>query len=366
MPLRFAIPAVPDAGPLRGFQPLTILVCSVAVALLMSTEYLFQPFVWRNWPWDEVMAGWLEVARDRTVVGLAIGVALVAVTRFPRLGLRSRSIVLAVAIMAGATAGELVLLAGGAMGDPRDLAAMMGRIVRWSVIAGSVAVMFYLWRRVIEADAAAQAIELRRVQLERQATAARLAALRGQIEPHFLFNTLATVRRLLQTDPSRGAPLLGHFVTYLQAAQLRPQGEGHTLGQEIALTRAYLSVVSGRMSNRLQVRFDVPEELAAQPFPPLTIATLVENAVKHGIAPVPAGGEIAVSVKSIGGSIEAVVEDTGAGFSGISGSGIGLANIRARLQTIYGSAGTLTLQNNLPRGVRASIRLPFLPTGGAS
>jgi LytS/YehU family sensor histidine kinase len=242
----------------------------------------------------------------------------------------------------------------------------MGRIVRWSVVAGSVAVMFYLWRRVIEADAAAQAIELRRAQLERQAAAARLAALRGQIEPHFLFNTLATVRRLLQTDPARGAPLLGHFVSYLRAAQLRPLSEGHTLGQEIALTRAYLSVVSGRMTNRLQVRFDVPDELASQPFPPLTIATLVENAVKHGVAPLPAGGEIAVSVRSIGGSLEAVVADTGAGFSGISGSGIGLANIRARLQTVYGSAGTLTLQNNLPRGVRATMRLPCLQTGGAS
>jgi LytS/YehU family sensor histidine kinase len=91
----------------------------------------------------------------------------------------------------------------------------------------------------------------------------------------------------------------------------------------------------------------------------------VENAVKHGIAPLPAGGEIAVSVRSIGGSLEAVVADTGAGFSGISGSGIGLANIRARLQTIYGTAGTLTLQNNLPRGVRATMRLPCLRTGGA-
>jgi LytS/YehU family sensor histidine kinase len=300
------------------------------------------------------------------VVALAIGVALIAVTRLPRRGLHWRSVMLAIAIVAGATAGEFLLLAIGAIGAPGSLAAMMGRIARWSVIAGSVAVMFYLWRRATEADAAAQAIVLRRVQLERQAAAARLAALRGQIEPHFLFNTLATVRRLLQTNASRGAPLLGHFISYLRSAQPRPEGEGHTLGQEIALTQAYLSVVGARMSNRLRVRFDVPDELAAQPFPPLTIATLVENAVRHGIAPLPAGGEIAVSVKSIGGSLEAVVEDTGVGFSGISGSGIGLANIRARLLTVYGSAATLTLQNNLPTGVRASMRLPCRPAGVSS
>jgi hypothetical protein len=95
----------------------------------------------------------------------------------------------------------------------------------------------------------------------------------------------------------------------------------------------------------------------------LTLATLAENAVKHGIAPLPGGGEIAVRVRQAGQWLEAVVADTGVGFSGASGSGIGLANIRARLQTLYGQAGTLTLHANRPTGVRAAMRLPGPPIG---
>jgi len=343
----------------------TVLVGSVVVAVLMSTEFLFQPFVWRNWPWDEVLAGWLEVARDRVVVALMIGTALIGSTRVPARTLRARAALLAASIVAGAAAGEFVLLASGAQGAYGGLAAVLGRVARWAVVGGSVAAMWFVWRRGVEASAAAQAVELRRVQLERQATEARLDALRGQIEPHFLFNTLATVRRLQQVEPAQGARLLGHFVDYLRSAQPARQGEGNQLGQEIDLARAYLGVLALRMAGRLVVSFDVPDDLRALPFPPLTLATLVENAVKHGIEPAPAGGTITVAVRRVGDTLEAVVADTGVGFSGTSGSGIGLANIRARLHTLYGSAGTLKLQGNLPSGVRASMHLPCQPRSAA-
>jgi LytS/YehU family sensor histidine kinase len=207
-------------------------------------------------------------------------------------------------------------------------------------------------------------VELRRVQTQRQAAATQLCALRGQIEPHFLFNTLATVRRLHQTDPAQGAPLLGHFISYLRSTQ-PDASAGGTLAEELALTSAYLGIIAARMSGRLQVEYEIQEDVRQTPFPPLTIATLVENAVKHGIAPVPEGGTICVSVKAVSGSLEAVVSDTGAGFVGTSGTGIGLANIRARLHTLYGSAGTLSLRANTPRGVRAAIRIPLASEAAA-
>ena len=344
---------------LRTLPAPTVLAVSLLVALLLSTEYLFQPFVWHHWPLDEVMLGWLEVLRDRIGVAVMIGLALVAASRVPARALPARSVVLALAIVAGATAGELVLVAAGAHGGSDDAVAVLGRIARWAVIAFSIGAMWFVWRRGAEAGARAQAVELRLVRLERQATEAQLAALRGQIDPHFLFNTLATVRRLQQIEPERGARLLAHFVAYLRSAWPRADGSRNTLGQEIELTRAYLGVVEQRMQGRLQVRFDVPDELCAQPFPPLTIATLVENAVKHGIGPATAGGAIEVSARCRDGMLEAVVADTGVGFSSAAGgSGIGLANIRSRLTTLYGSAGTLSLQGNAPSGVRAVLRMP--------
>ncbi|MDP3822516.1 MAG: histidine kinase [Burkholderiales bacterium] len=348
----------PAPAALSQMPASTVLIGSVVVAVLMSTEYLFQPFVWRNWPWDEVLHGWLEVVRDRVVVALMIGSSLIGASQLPVHSLRARAATLAGAIIAGAATGELLLLAGGAQGAYGGLTPALGRVLRWAVVGGSVAAMWLVWRRAAEASAAAQAVELRRVRLERQATEARLEALRGQIEPHFLFNTLATVRRLQQVEPAQGARLLAHFVDYLRSAQPARQGEAAQLGQEIDLIRAYLGVVALRMAGRLVVSFDVPDDLRALPFPPLTLATLVENAVKHGIEPAPAGGTIMVVVRRIGATLEAVVADTGVGFSGSSGSGIGLANIRARLQTLYGNAGTLKLHANLPSGVRASMHLP--------
>ncbi len=366
MPLFAARPApmpplasAPASGALHQVPALTVLACALVVALMMSTQYLIQPFVWRNWPWDEVLAGWTVVLRDRAVVAGAIAMALVAAGRLPLATLRARALALGLAIVMGAAAGELALRVGGASGAAASTAALLSQVARWSVIAGCVATMWSLWRGVAETSAAAQAVELRSAQLERRATEARLEALRGQIEPHFLFNTLATVRRLQQVDPAQGAQLLAHFVTYLHSAQPAQPNASDTLGQEIDLARAYLGVVAQRMGGRLQVRFDVADELRPHPFPLLTIATLVENAVKHGIAPAPDGGLISVTVRRSGTAIEALVTDTGVGFTGQSGSGIGLANIRARLSTLYGSAGTLTLQANTPSGVRAAMRLPF-------
>jgi hypothetical protein len=340
---------------------LELLFGSALIGVLMSTQFLAQGFVWRHWTFDEVMLGWIDVARDYVVVTLSMGVSVTIGRRVPARSLLARSSTLGAAILVGAACGELALIAAASSGAARDTAMLLGRVARWFLFAGSIAAIWHLSRRVALTDAAARAVELRRAQLERQATEARLEVLRSQIEPHFLFNTLATVRRLHQVEPEQGARLLRHFVEYLRSAQSH-QGEAGTLGQEIDLTRAYLGVVAVRMAGRLEVTFNVPEELRLHPFPRLTIATLAENAIKHGIAPAPDGGAVAVSARSTDQGLEVSVTDTGVGFNGGGGTGIGLANIRARLLTTYAGAATLTLQAHVPHGVRATMRLPRDPS----
>ena len=337
---------------------------ALIIAIALSTQFLFQPFVWSHWPWDEVLAGWVEVARDRVVVALAIASALIIGSRVPARTARSRALALATAIVLGAIVGELLLLAGGSSGERPDVRSVTGRVVHWTVLAVSLSAMYYLWLRTTSARAIARSNELQRVQMEHQIVESRLQVLRNQIEPHFLFNTLATVRRLHQAEPVEGARLLGHVLDYLRLTLPKLHDARTTLGREVDLVRAYLGVVLVRMSGRLRVTFDIPEDLYECEFPSLTLATLVENAVKHGIGPAPDGGVIEVRARRVSDSLEVEVADTGVGFSGIGGSGIGLANVRAHLTTLYGARGSLALAGNHPSGVLASIRLPCTKAGG--
>ena len=365
---RFALPAVtaaPSTTPATA-RPADAVHLSSAigwgalVALAMSTQLLFQPFVWRNFELDEVFDGWIDLLAQRLSVTLSIAVAIWLASRVPRRTQRGRAALLGAAILAGALLGELALVASGSVDGPASAAAVVAHLIQWSMLSGGVALIYYWWRTAGNAALAAQAAELRRIDLEQQVVQARLRSLRSQIEPHFLFNTLATVRRLQETEPTRGAELIAHFLEYLRSTLPERASGSNTLGQEIDLVRAYLGMVSVRMEGRLVVEIDAPVELQACEFPPLTVATLVENAVKHGIAPAPAGGAIRVAARSLDGSLEVVVEDTGVGFSTSGGSGIGIANVRSRLRTLYGDAGRLMLHARSPHGVRAVMHLPLL------
>ena len=337
----------------------SVLGWAVLVGLAMSAQMLFQPFVWRNWPWDEVVAAWARQAALRVAVSLVIALALSCAWRVPARSAAARAGRLMSAIALGATAAEGALAHWG-LGSER---ALWQRFVQWNVVAGSVTGMFYLWRRGSDARDAAHAFALQQAERERQRIAVRLQALRSQIEPHFLFNTLATLRSLQRNDAGQSAQLVAYLLDYLRAAGTDVVRDG-TLAEELARVRGYLGVVGVRMAGRLAVDIDVDETLLGCEMPALIVATLVENSVKHGLAPVPAGGRLSVRAQRSGDRLEVSVSDTGGGFGGgVSGSGFGLANVKARLHTLYGAHGSLELRENKPHGVTATLWLPHRLVG---
>jgi LytS/YehU family sensor histidine kinase len=220
-------------------------------------------------------------------------------------------------------------------------------------------VVFGYFRNAAESEAAARQAEIDRGLLDQQMQEARLQVLQAQIEPHFLFNTLATVRRLYQTDRLAARGMLGNLMRYLAVALPQMRANESTLGRETALAQAYLGIEKVRMDARLGFAIDVPERLHDAKLPPMMLLTLVENAIKHGLNPLPEGGFMRVSADVDAGRLRLLVSDTGRGFTKSAGGGTGLANIRARLAAMYGPAAQLDLTLNRPRGVTATLVLPY-------
>jgi len=201
-------------------------------------------------------------------------------------------------------------------------------------------------------------LELRGVRVEREVAAARLQLLQAQVEPHFIFNALANVRRLLRTDPNAARDLLADLLRYLEEALPALRDDSSTLGREAQLMRAYLAVHQVRMGPRLRAEVDIPDALRDRPVPPMVLLTLVENALKHGLQPMVDGGSVQVRACAAEGCITLTVADTGRGMGNASGHGTGLANLRARLRATYGPAASLSLAVNEPRGVVVTVTLP--------
>ena len=227
------------------------------------------------------------------------------------------------------------------------------------LVLGLVLALGALYR---ERDAQARAQELsfalERSQLEKQALDARLRVLHAQIEPHFLFNTLANVQQLVESGSPRAAPVLQSLIAYLRAAVPTLSNENATLGNEMALVKAYLELMRMRMPDRLAFSVSVPPELAGQRFPPMALLTLVENAVRHGIDPSESGGEIEVVAREQAGQVEVVVADTGVGMGETAAPGTGLGNLRERLRAFFGEAAQLQMLQVQPHGLKAVIVLP--------
>ena len=229
----------------------------------------------------------------------------------------------------------------------------------WHALLGAMLVLSYgLAARSRTLDGEIHDAELSRIAQERNLAEVHLQMLQAQIEPHFVFNALANVRRLLRTDGAGAERLLTDLLRYFEEALPRLREERSTLGREAELVRAFLAVHQVRMGPRLLAEFDVPDALAGCAVPPMLLLTLVENALKHGLQPLVEGGTIRVAAQAQDGQLTLTVADTGRGMGSDLGNGTGLANTRARLRALYGAAAALSLTLNEPRGVRATISLP--------
>ncbi|MBL8514413.1 MAG: histidine kinase [Betaproteobacteria bacterium] len=210
-----------------------------------------------------------------------------------------------------------------------------------------------------EAERQALAFDLEKSRYEQQATQSRMSLLQAQVQPHFLFNTLANVRELVATGSPNAPKVLDSLIAYLKAAVPRLNEPLATMAQEVELARSYLEVMHMRMPDRLQYSIHADEDAQALRCPPMTLLTLVENAMRHGIDPTEDGGRIDVRVHIVSGCCCVQVTDTGRGLAtGSDGLGTGLANLKERLTLAFGDRVKLQLVPVTPRGVTAELLFP--------
>ena len=230
----------------------------------------------------------------------------------------------------------------------------------WFVLISFAVKVLAGGKRKAELEAAAAGRKADVATLERKLMEAQMATLQAQVEPHFLFNTLALIGQLIETDPPEAARIHAHLIDYLRTTlpQMRASGGG-TLGKQVELSRAYLAIMQARMKERLAVRFEVPDFLGSAPFPPMMLQTLIENSIKHGLEPKIEGGRIEISAKVVHATLQVDVRDNGAGFDMHADEGVGLANIRERLHLLYGKEAELVIEAPAEGGALTSIRIPY-------
>jgi hypothetical protein len=210
----------------------------------------------------------------------------------------------------------------------------------------------------MSANAAAE-----RESMQRQLSEAKMQMMQAQVEPHFLFNTLASVEHLIETDPPRASAMQRSLIKYLRAVlpQMRENALVTNLGREADMVVAYLNLLKMRMEERLTVDFDIPEGLRTAAFPPMMLQSMVENAIKHGLEAKPEGGTLKVRAEVAHNKLRVIVTDNGLGFGAVpsDGTGLGLMTIRERLKLLHGNQGQLLIAANSPSGVIATIEVPY-------
>jgi len=229
------------------------------------------------------------------------------------------------------------------------------------IVASMVIKIAYAGRVKAEVKAAEAQETADAESLRRQVVEARMAAMQAQVEPHFLFNTLASIDHLIETDSRRASAMQKNLIALLRASMPGMRESETNLGRELAVVRPYLEILRVRMGERLQVEIRVGEGLNSADFPPMMLQSVVENAIKHGLEPKPEGGRLTVEAEVVHGRLEVTVVDTGVGFgrAATTGTGVGLANIRERLKLIYGGEAELRIADNAPNGTRITIVVPY-------
>jgi Histidine kinase len=229
------------------------------------------------------------------------------------------------------------------------------------IIVSAAIKIAYAGRVKAEAKAA-EAQEMAEAEsLKRQVVEARMAAMQAQVEPHFLFNTLASIDHLIEVDPPRASRMQRNLIALLRASMPAMREAATTLGRELQVVRPYLEILKVRMEDRLRADINVAEGLYSADFPPMMLQSLVENAIKHGLEPKPEGGTLRVEAEVAHGKLVVSVADTGAGFGRAAtvGTGTGLNSIRERLKLIYGAQAELRIGENSPTGTRVSVVVPY-------
>jgi signal transduction histidine kinase len=243
--------------------------------------------------------------------------------------------------------------------QPPQMTGLMALLVEGLLFGPWIALGAMVRQRDLFARDQALAFALERSELELEASEARLRLLQAQVKPHFLFNTLANVQALVDSGSPRASGVLRSLIAYLRAAVPRLKESTTTIGHEVELAQAYLEVMHMRMPDRLRFALRVDDDAAGLSCPPMTLLTLVENAVRHGIDPGEEGGRIDVDVSVRDGRCSVRVTDTGVGIqSSARGLGSGLASLRERLQLEFGGDAQLRLESIQPQGARASLEFP--------
>ena len=332
----------------------------LAMAGARSLTWMTQTDTVADWIFE-----WATFTRQTLLTALSVLAMLAAAEAWLARRPGAPIVVRGVAIAIGAAVGTLLRFKVANMGDPEaplHWAWLLSTTLLWLLLGCLFSALLQTLRE--ERRVQAHLVELARQhdRLQAQQMEAQFSALNAQIEPHFLFNTLANVKRLYETVPERGRDMLTSLIAYLRAALPSMRQGMSTLGQELELARSYLTILQMRMGDRL--RFDIVADAAlfATPLPPMVLPTLVENAIKHGLSALPEGGRIDISAhrEPGGDGLTLEVRDTGQGFAASAGSGVGLANTRARLSAMFGREAWLELEAAAPRGVVARVRVPLL------
>lgn len=230
------------------------------------------------------------------------------------------------------------------------------------LIWGSIIAFIYVNRRTaLLATARMNAAQVQRTDAQRRTLESRLQALQARVEPQFLFNTLAQVRALYESDPAKGGQMLGDLIDYLRAALPRLRDSTSTLEREVELAIAYLKIMQVRLGDRLAFQVDVQDAVRAARMPPMLLLPLVDYVLVHGLAPPPASGTIRIATGRAAGKLHVEIADSGGAFAkGCADDD--LRDIRERLHGLYGDQGTLAFASSSGHGTQAVLEIPYEST----
>ena len=293
-------------------------------------------------------------------IGLSIcGCVLIANRFFENAKPYFKAILVAAALIIGTIGGSyLGSLISGISAASLFAKHSLLQLLLLGVMFGVIITYFFASReQITRSQTQVQEEKIKRLISDKKAAEANLKLLQAQIEPHFLFNTLSNVLTLLDNDPQNGKSMLVDLIKYLRASLSKIRNSQATLGQEMEMIEAYLSIFKVRMGDRLSYKINLPQNLKAISFPPMLIQPLVENAIKHGLEPRIEGGEIRIFGELNDGLLRLEVADTGGGFGENAESGLGLSSIKERLRSLYGNKGRLIIEPIEPHGLKAIIEV---------